>query len=432
MKKFKLAMAVGLTLLTGLVLTACGSGEKAASKSEDGKVKIEYWYGLGSEADKKMKELISGFNDSQTKYEVVAVPQADYTETYQKLQAAMASKTAPGLVILQNGNLNDLGKKGVLTDLTAYTEADKNYDEKDFLPVFMDQAKVDNKIVALPAYATTQVMYYRKDLFEKAGIDSKEAFSSWENLMAASKKLKDSGTVEAGFSPMWGADNLTDIALSNGGTILNKAGDKVEINSKEWVDAWEMIRKGIHEDKTLSIQSGGQGWEYWYKTIDDVMGGTSAGYIGSSGDKGNLDFSIIDSAPQPGMNGHQGKPSAGALYLAVPESIKDEEKDAAYAFISYFTTADTQASWSKAIGYIPVRNSTLENTEYAKFIEENPYNGVPFQQAQNATPAFIDPTGGKITDALKIAADKVELENISAKEALDEAQKTAQKALDEK
>ena len=37
---------------------------------------------------------------------------------------------------------------------------------------------------------------------------------------------------------------------------------------------------------------------------------------------------------------------------------------------------------------------------------------------------------GKILDALTIAADKVELENIPAKEALDEAQKTAQEALD--
>ena len=42
----------------------------------------------------------------------------------------------------------------------------------------------------------------------------------------------------------------------------------------------------------------------------------------------------------------------------------------------------------------------------------------------------IDPTGGKVYDALKIAADKVEIENIPAQEALDEAQKTAQEALD--
>ena len=42
----------------------------------------------------------------------------------------------------------------------------------------------------------------------------------------------------------------------------------------------------------------------------------------------------------------------------------------------------------------------------------------------------IDPTGGEIYDALSVAADKVELEGVSAQEALDEAAETAQKALD--
>ena len=48
----------------------------------------------------------------------------------------------------------------------------------------------------------------------------------------------------------------------------------------------------------------------------------------------------------------------------------------------------------------------------------------------HGTSALIDPTGGKILDALKIAADQVELENVPAQEALDEAQATAQEALD--
>ena len=42
----------------------------------------------------------------------------------------------------------------------------------------------------------------------------------------------------------------------------------------------------------------------------------------------------------------------------------------------------------------------------------------------------IDPTGGAIYDALTVAADQVELENIPAQKALDTAQKIAQQALD--
>ena len=83
------------------------------------------------------------------------------------------------------------------------------------------------------------------------------------------------------------------------------------------------------------------------------------------------------------------------------------------------------------IGYIPVRESTMQVPEYQQHVEENPYAGIPYQQALHASPEFIDPTGGLITDALAIAADKVELENISAQDALNEAAEVAQQALDD-
>lgn len=42
------------------------------------------------------------------------------------------------------------------------------------------------------------------------------------------------------------------------------------INSDEWVEVWESFRTWIHDDKIMKVNSGGQGWEYWYTTIDDV------------------------------------------------------------------------------------------------------------------------------------------------------------------
>jgi multiple sugar transport system substrate-binding protein len=64
------------------------------------------------------------------------------------------------------------------------------------------------------------------------------------------------------------------------------------------------------------------------------------------------------------------------------------------------------------------------------FSEQNPQSKVPLMQAAHASSPFRDPTGGKINDALKIAADKVQISNVPAAEALKEAQKTAQKELD--
>ena len=57
-------------------------------------------------------------------------------------------------------------------------------------------------------------------------------------------------------------------------------------------------------------------------------------------------------------------------------------------------------------------------------------HAAPLEQAKIARPGFKDPTGGKIWDALNLAADKLEIDNKPAAEVLKEAQETAQRELD--
>ena len=180
----------------------------------------------------------------------------------------------------------------------------------------------------------------------------------------------------------------------------------------------------------MKVNSGGQGWEYWYTTIDDVLQNKAGGYTGSSGDQADLDFSIVGAMEQPGFNGNPSAPTADALQYVMLNGSSDEEKAGVYDFMKFFTTPENQAKWSMNTGYVAVRKSTQDVEEFKTYAEENPQALVPLRQASHGSAALVDPTGGKILDALTVAADKVELENIPAKEALDEAQKTAQEALD--
>ena len=136
---------------------------------------------------------------------------------------------------------------------------------------------------------------------------------------------------------MWGEDNLIDMALSNGGKILSDDGKTVLINSEEWVDVWETVRTWIHDDETMTVHSGGQGWEYWYDTMDDAVDGTAGGYIGSSGDQADLDFSVVGAMEQPAWDADsESAPSAEAKELVSVAASSDEEKQGAYEFMKYF------------------------------------------------------------------------------------------------
>lgn len=437
MKKKMLCMV--LAGMMALSAAGCG-GEKEDTSAktetkENEKVQIEFWYGLGGTLGETVEEIIQEFNASQDEVEVVGVQQSGYDETKKLIQAAVASGNVPASALLTYQDLRQFGEKGVMQSLDDYIAADSEFNKEDIIESFMSYCISDSgETIGLPVYGTTQVMYYRKDAFEAAGIDPEEAFHDWDSLAAAAEKMavKENGeTVFFGWEPMAGSANLKDIAFSNGASVLSEDGTKVLLDSEEWVESRESIRKWIHDDEIMTIHFGGDGWEYWYKTIDDVMQNRAAGYIGSNGDQGDLDFTQIAAHIQPGFGDHEPSPTADSITCGIIAKASDEQKEAGFKWLSYLTGTKGTSTLAMKSGYAPVRSSAAEDPEFKKYLEENPQAAVPLQQAEIAQMNFIDPTGGKIDQAIQDAADLVEIENVPAEEALKKAQKTAQDALDE-
>lgn len=418
-------------LLAGVMLAGCSGGSTAASTQDGGKTTVEFWYAGGKTAVGVIQDIVDKYNASQDVYEVKTVTQADYSETYQKVQAAIAGNAAPDLVLLDPSAARVLSEKSILTDLNPYTQKDETFNADDLITAFYEQGADENgKQFALPAYGTTQVLYYNVQAFKDASVDP-SSIETWQDLGEAAAKIKATGKYEYGWEPMWGPDNLIDAAFSNGASVFSADGTKVTINSKEWVDVFEQFRKWIHEDETMAIHSGGQGWEYWYATIDDVIQNKAGGYTGSSGDQADLDFNIVQAMEQPAWSSSTtSSPTATALTMSVFENSSEAEKQGAYEFLRYFMSVESQVAWNTTVGYVAVNKQILDDPTYQEFLESHPQAAVPFSQAEHASLYPVDPTNGQVYDALKIAADKIEIDNVPAQQALDEAQKTAQEALD--
>lgn len=409
-----------------------GTTAESSAAASGEKTEIEFWYAGGKTAVNIVQEIVDEFNASQDAYEVTTVTQADYTETYQKLQAGIAGNDAPDLVLLDSTSARVLSDKSLLTDLSVMMDADSEFNMDDYLSVFTDQGIDDNgKVYAFPAYGTTQVLYYNIAAWEAAGIDP-ESIETWQDLAEAARTIKEKTDCDYGWEPMWGYKNLIDAAMSNGASVFSEDGTQVTINSTEWVEVFEAFRTWIHDEQIMAIHSGGQGWEYWYNTMDDALNGVAGGYTGSSGDQADLDFTVVAAMEQPAWDADSSSaPLAEALTLSVLEGSSDAEKAGAYEFLKYFTNADSQTKWTMATGYVAVNKNISDNADYQTYVEENPQAAVPFAQASHGSVYPYDPTNGAVADALSIACDKVEIDGVSAQEALDEAQATAQAALDE-
>ncbi|MFC4597675.1 ABC transporter substrate-binding protein [Cohnella hongkongensis] len=434
MIKWSNATKTTVLLASAAMLAACGSQTpESASPSSGGSagkaVEIEFWHGLGGKLGETMQSMIDEFNQSQDEVIVKPVIQGNYDETKQKLQAAIAANNPPAVALVED---REWAAKGYFKAMDEYIASLPDFQPDDFVQSFLIPGQVDGKQYSLPVYGTTQVLYYRKDMLEQAGI-SPDRLKTWEGLAEVARQLtvRENGETKVyGWEPMWDAGNLIDAVYSRGGTILNEDGTRVMIDSPEWIDTWEAFRGWIHDEKIMRIHYGGQGWEYWYKTIDDVMQGRAAGYTGSAGDIGDLDLSIIGAAPQPAWEGHVARPSGTATYASIPAAAPPEQQEAAFKWLAFVTSSENTAKWSMASGYIPVRSSAAEDPAFVEFTEQNPQYKAPLEQVKTATPYFNDPTHGKIFDALNLAADKLEIENRPAAEVLVEAQKTAQKELD--
>jgi multiple sugar transport system substrate-binding protein len=406
-------------------------------------IEIEFWHALGGSLGDGLHAIIDDYNSTQSTYMVKPVVVGSYSEIDEKLQAAYAGKTVPALVV--GGSQDVFFQKGLVEYFEDYMP--ETYDKEDIVGGFLKAGTRDDKLAFAPAYGTSQVLYYNKAVLTEAGA-TVDDLGTWGTLAGLYDQVKgiDTGvnTIEYVWEPMWGNGNIADMASSNGGRYVSDDGLTVTINSPEWVEVLEQVRIWIHDDQKMRIHSGGQGWEYWYKTMDDWVYGKSLGYTGSPGDyviafdavkKANEEGYINEFAVthQPGFGNHDPAPYFSSLMYFIPkaDNITEEQKIGAADFVTFATNTENTAAFSIATGYAAVRNSVLDFPEYQEYLTNNPDADAALKQIdQYAVPEWIDPTGGAIMDALTEAVDKVEIENIPAQKALDAAAEKAQRELD--
>lgn len=426
----------GLIIVLVMNLTGCGTYDDTyLNREEYAPIEIEFWYGLSGNQESVMEQMIEEFNNSQERVHVRGITQANYNETSHAFRQAIADRNPPEVVLLEDQDMHKFVGINQLSTIDDLILDEIEFNSEDIVIPFMEQCVVNNNTYALPIYGTTQVLYYRKDLFKQSNLDPR-ILDTWEGLERAAQILKKENNGEIvvyGWEPMQGRENLIDAAINKGAKFLSDDGREVLIDSDEWIDTWNTFRKWIHEDKIMKINYGGLGWQYWYATIDDVMQGRAAGYTGSIGDSLDLDFSIIGARIQPYWEGYEKNPRAvfNSHVICIPKDIESERRIASFEWMKYITSTEISAKWGTLTGYMPVRYSSVNTSLYKDYMKQNPYGNIAWEQLQVSRNIFSDPTFGVIFDSLKEAAEKVEVYNISAEIALKEAKEKSQKALDE-
>lgn len=387
---------VGLkTLRYGLAALIVGALSSAAlsSAAQAGK-EIQWWHAMGGVNGERVEGMAQRFNDSQSDYTVVPVYKGNYTETMTAAIAAFRAKQQPHIVqVFEVGTATMMSAKGAIYPVQQLmADVGEPFDQGIYLPAVVSYYQTaGGDLLSLPFNSSTPVLWYNKDAFRKAGLDADNPPSTWNDVEAASQKLLDAG-YPCGFSFGWQSwvmienysawHNLPIGTKENGFTGLDT---EFTFNSPEVKK--HLARIGEWQ-KSKIFDYGGRRGESLPKFTNGECGMwmNSSAYYGSIKKEAKFDFGqtmlpLDDSVADKPQNSIIG----GATLWVLQGREADEYKGVA-KFFNFLSSAEEQAMWHQATGYVPITTEAWKLSEKQGFYEENPGTDTAIKQLSLNTP----------------------------------------------
>ena len=415
MKKL-LAVIVGVSV----ALSAVGCSAKTKSEKEtkaDEKTVITYWNGFTGTDGEVMQRIVDNYNESNQLNVEIQMERVSWDTLYQQLATSLPVGDGPDITAFATERIGEYAESGAIKPIDELYSS-KKVDATKIPAVFNENLQYNGNYYGVPLNIASLVMYYNKDIFDKAGVEYPNENWTWTDLEDAALKLtKDiDGEHQYGFGmatnntiPMW------PIMIWAGGGDYIKDGKSV-CNSEENI---ETVKKwaGLIRDSKIGPQvcTGAE--------IDTLFSTGKLGmYFCGPWAAGSFDSAGVNYGMAGVPSGPSGKATlAQGVGMYMTSSASEEKKNAIYDFFAYWQSVDVQVEWSGSVGY-PVANTDAikddrlkDNKAVALFSDQIQYAHFYLQQLTNFNE--ID------SDAITPAIEKILLDGDDVKTTLDNASK---------
>ncbi|MER3445184.1 MAG: hypothetical protein C4321_06935 [Chloroflexota bacterium] len=138
---------------------------------------------------KDLEALIAAFEKENPDLEVKYTT-APFDSYFTKLQTNLAAGQAPDVFELNYENFVTFASRGTLLALDPYLHQDRTLNNA-FYPAALNAFRHGNVQYGLPITFSTVVLFYNKDLFDKAGVAYPTASWTWKDVMSAAQKISN-------------------------------------------------------------------------------------------------------------------------------------------------------------------------------------------------------------------------------------------------
>ncbi len=446
-KLISLTMAASMLIMA---LAGCGNGTQsisqqtgnAGSSSEEGSdsesntiemadasevsgTTISFWHSMGGVNGEAINTLVEKFN-SENEYGITvdAQYQGEYDDAINKLKSAQIGNMGADLVQIYEIGTRFMMESGWIVPMQECVDQDE-YDVSQIEPNLAAYYTIDNTLYSMPFNSSTPLMYYNKDMFEKAGIT--EIPDSLEEIAEIGQDLLDKG----------GAGEV--ISLGVYGWFFEQFIGKQGLNYANNGNGRDDLATAVEFDTNGAAKNLLEQW----KNLSDLG---FAPNVGRGGDAGLADFSSGKSAITLGstaslkqilqdVNGKfevgtayfpkvkesdEGGVSIGGASLWALNNNDPKKLRATWEFVKFLISPESQAYWNAETGYFPVTVEAHEEEVFKQNIEQYPQFQTAIDQLHDSSPEYVGALLSVFPEAR--ATVESEIENmLNGKKSVDEA-----------
>lgn len=235
----RLFMVCALVALAGGLIMAAGTQEKGIEPDSPSEI-VYYTFSASPNYIEELDSIVSQFNEKE-KDITVRVETVGWDDYFTRLEAQIAGGSAPDVFELNYESFVNYASKGVLLPLDAQIAEDGDFDTSIFSSRALEAFAYQGTQYGIPETFSTSVLFYNKDMFDKAGLEYPDASWNWEDTAEAAEQLtnKDAG-IWGLYSPVqfW---EFYKKAAQNGGELVSEDGSSITIDAEENVEALELM-----------------------------------------------------------------------------------------------------------------------------------------------------------------------------------------------
>ena len=360
MKSKKLAFAA--VAAATLVLGACGNnGSNDSAKGSDEIVTevpkdttVTFWHAMNGAQEEALTKLTDEFMEANPNVKVELQNQSQYSDLQAKINSTLPSpKDLPTITQAYPGWLWNAAQDEMLVDLGEYIDNDTIGwgDQEEIRSSLLEGAQIDGVQYGIPFNKSTEMLFYNADLLKEYGV---EVPTTLDELKEASKTIyeKSNGSVVgAGFDSL---NNYYAIGMKNKGVDFNK---DLQLDSDESKEVINYYAEGV-KDGYFRIAGSDQylSGPFANEQVAMFIGSIAGeGYV-KKDTEGKVEYGV--SARPEKINLQQGTD----LYMFT--SASPEERTAAFEYMKFLTSPESQLEWAVSTGYMPVVQSVLDSDEY--------------------------------------------------------------------